>query len=648
MLINLKEVPLPKYDHLTKDELVALLYKRDSARKLGLVWERDEIDHEVALNDDFVCLNLDTSLSVGRAPFDNMLIEGDNFDALRYLHIAYKGRVKCIYIDPPYNTGNKDFIFNDRFLDKDDSYRHSKWLEFMYRRLTLAKDLLADDGVIFISIDDIESAHLRLLMDQIMPGMRVGTFVWRRRSGANDEKEWFLSADHEYVLCYANPGFSFAGLKKDWSKAINDNDPRGPWIDGPLNQGKDIRQRPDGFYPVHDSTSNVWYPCDPDSVWRFATRERVKGKKLRTKTMETLVEEKCISWPKDQKYISYASLDELWTAIKEGTAPHNFRLYERLDDFGVTPTSNVAAQRIWNNIPPIEFWIGKTIGYGKPRYKRFTEDIKKKSKPVSTWILPSSTTKTDRELVTDANVEVLESGFTSEGTTLLAQMVKNKDFPYPKPVSLIKSLISQVTNGEEGHIVMDFFAGSGTTGHAVMALNAKDNGNRTFVLVSSSEATTQNPKRNVCRDITAKRLRSAIEGYSYRTAKGVTMVEGMSAEFAYLTASRVPRETVAIDIRHEQIWLALLQIHANVVSPFQGDQSLQILNSDETSYDIIYIAELDDTSVDALQMRLDHSLKPCIIYSWQPGLLLQRFRQDYISVKKIPEYLIERFGGVGL
>ena len=126
------------YDHLNKADLIALLEKRQAERKLGLVWERSEIEHDQALVEGFVALELDESLSVGAAPHRNLIIEGDNFDALRYLQLAYKGRVKCIYIDPPYNTGNKDFIYNDRFLGSDDAYRHSKWLEFLHWRLLLA------------------------------------------------------------------------------------------------------------------------------------------------------------------------------------------------------------------------------------------------------------------------------------------------------------------------------------------------------------------------------------------------------------------------------------------------------------------------------------------------------------------------------
>lgn len=189
----------------SRQELLQLLHKRDHERKLGLVWERDDIEHEQTLDNDFVTLELDEKVSVGVAPFQDLLIEGDNFDALCYLHMAYKGRIKCIYIDPPYNTGEKDWVYNDHYVDKDDAFRHSMWLEFMYRWLSLAKDLLTQDGVIFVSIGEDEFANLSLLMEQVFPGMKVGTFVWRRRSGANDEKEWFISVDHEYVLCSAMP-----------------------------------------------------------------------------------------------------------------------------------------------------------------------------------------------------------------------------------------------------------------------------------------------------------------------------------------------------------------------------------------------------------------------------------------------------------
>lgn len=386
---------LSKYDHLSKEALVALLQKRDATRKLGLVWERDEIEHENSLNDDFVTLELDSDLSVGQPPFQNILIEGDNFDALRYLHIAYKNRVKCIYIDPPYNTGNKDFIFNDTFVEKDDGYRHSKWLEFMYRRLLLAKDLLAEDGVIFVSIDDIECAHLTLLMDQIFPGMRVGTFTWRRRSGANDSKDWFLSVDHEYVLCYANKGFSFAGTAKDLAAYSNpDHDPRGDWSNDNLIKAHNFKQRPEAFYSICNPDTETWYPGDPENVWRFATKDRVKGKKIRTKTIEQIIEEKRVLWPSDERTVKYNTVAELEEAIRDGSAPKNLQVYLTLDDLKNQVAKGQAPTRLLSYIEPIEKWVGRTIGYGKPRYKRFAKELKRTERPVSTWILPSSMKKT--------------------------------------------------------------------------------------------------------------------------------------------------------------------------------------------------------------------------------------------------------------
>ena len=142
-----------RYDGLTREALVALLERRDARRAYGLVWERESISPDAAVNDDFAALDLDISLSTPRAGSDgwrNLVIEGDNWDALRALRLTCAARVKTILIDPPYNTGNRDFVYNDRFVGAQDRYRQSVWLEFLYRRLLVARDLLADDGVILV------------------------------------------------------------------------------------------------------------------------------------------------------------------------------------------------------------------------------------------------------------------------------------------------------------------------------------------------------------------------------------------------------------------------------------------------------------------------------------------------------------------
>ncbi|MBK7767038.1 MAG: site-specific DNA-methyltransferase [Sulfuritalea sp.] len=200
------------YDDYSREQLLRLLRERDRRPRFGLVWERDEIAHDLSINNDFVALDWDAELSCGDGPQRNLIIEGDNFDALRTLRMTHAGRVKCIYIDPPYNTGNRDFIYNDRFVDKEDNYRHSKWLEFMYRRLELAKELLTEDGVIFVSIDDNEMLHLGLLMEQVFGEANfVACFLWRKVDSPNDNKV-SITPDHEFVLCY--------GLTKDQARFI--------------------------------------------------------------------------------------------------------------------------------------------------------------------------------------------------------------------------------------------------------------------------------------------------------------------------------------------------------------------------------------------------------------------------------------------
>ena len=192
-----------KYEHLNREELLRLLETRDRRARFGLVWEADEIERDQALNSDFVALDLDPKLSCGPGPWRNLIIEGDNFDALRHLRMAFAGQVKCIYIDPPYNTGNRDFVYNDRFVDKEDSWRHSKWCEFMFQRLMLARDLLRQDGVIFVSIDDNEIHSLGMLMQQVFREQNfVGNIVWQKKyTRANDAA--YFSDNHDFLVCYA-------------------------------------------------------------------------------------------------------------------------------------------------------------------------------------------------------------------------------------------------------------------------------------------------------------------------------------------------------------------------------------------------------------------------------------------------------------
>ncbi|MBK9442536.1 MAG: site-specific DNA-methyltransferase [Comamonadaceae bacterium] len=208
---------LHKLEHLSAPQLRRLLTEHLTRQKLGLYWESSAIERDAALNANIVLPRLVEADSHGLDKITgpgtpNLIIEGDNFDALRLLKSTHAGKIRVIYIDPPYNTGNKDWVYNDRYVGQNDRWRHSQWLEFLYQRLTLAKDLLTQDGVIMVSINDENRSRLELLMDEVLPGRRLGSLTWRTRQGSNADQQCFLSVDHEHVLIYGNAGFKFNGF----------------------------------------------------------------------------------------------------------------------------------------------------------------------------------------------------------------------------------------------------------------------------------------------------------------------------------------------------------------------------------------------------------------------------------------------------
>ncbi len=257
-----------KYDNFTQAQLIELLEKRDRTKKLGLVWERDEIAADQAIDENFIACELVPELSDKPAPWANMVIEGDNFDALRWLRMALTGRVKCIYVDPPYNTGNKDWVYNDRYMDPEDRFRQSTWLEFLYRRFTLARDLLTEDGVMLVSINDEQRAVLELMMREAMPGMRIASFTWRTRTGGNDAKGAFISENHEHVLIFGGPDLRFGGHEKTFEKYIYwDDAKKDHYRLSDISQPKDMKERVNGFYAMYDPATDTYYPPNPQRVW---------------------------------------------------------------------------------------------------------------------------------------------------------------------------------------------------------------------------------------------------------------------------------------------------------------------------------------------------------------------------------------------
>ena len=530
------------YDDYSREELLRELRLRDRRPRFGLVWERKEIDHEKAVNDDFVMLDFDPALSCGVAPYRNLIIEGDNFDALRYLRMTHAGKIKCIYIDPPYNTGNRDFIYNDRFVDKDDAYRHSKWLEFMYRRLQLARDLLAEDGVIFVSIDDGEACHLKILMDSVFGSSNfIGQFVWKSRQNKDNRTKNGASIDHEYIFAY---GTFLRGVERDHEQYKNpDSDPRGLWASGNMVGLADEKARPNLHYDLIDIETDINYG-KPKQGWRF-DRNR----------MASLMAEKRILWP--------AKLS------------------------------------------------------GRPRVKVFLQEMKSEFTGYSS-IIGSQI-------------------FTYHGTRELEDIFENRAFDFPKPSDLILELVRQGAPNKDD-IVLDFFAGSGTTANAVMKLNTEDGGNRRFILVSSTEATDIEPDKNLCRDVCAERVRRVMQGYTNKKAEAVA---GLGGNFAYLRTNRLPAETLFNCIQHDAIWTALQLIHAESLSPFIADALIQQAVLENST--VVYLPNINERTLQSLHDACT-TAATLIVYTWQPGLLRQHFDDDRLSFLPIPQFLVDRFG----
>jgi adenine-specific DNA-methyltransferase len=544
----------------------------------------------------------------------NLIIEGDNYDSLRLLRSTHAGKVRVIYIDPPYNTGNKDWVYNDRYVGANDRWRHSQWLEFLYRRLVLAKDLLTQDGVIMVSINDENRARLELLMDEVFPGRSAGSLTWRTRQGSNDAKGSFLSVDHEHILVYTNSGFRFKGFEKTYGMYSNpDNDPRGDWRSSDLTKAHDYKQRPNTFYPIVDPATEIHYPSNPDAVWRYSSRDRLKeGQKLETKTMEEFIELGQILFPKEQRIAVWNTLDELYKAIDEGQVPKS----------GKSPI-------LRRDLPNLDYWLGKKVGFGRPAFKRYKEDLRNDTQPLSSWIVP--TFEQDEYEAENSFV----SGTNQEGARDVAALFGDKAFNYTKPLSLIQNLLVQASR--PGDIVLDFFAGSGTTGHAVLALNAlePEAAPRKFILCSSTEATDKEPAKNLCRDVCAARIGKVI-------ASDAALAHN---SFAYLQLDKIapgdaPFES---DCAHafQLLTLRLGKVARPVPAATQGMKIL--LQSVAEGSLTVLVHRLTPATLAALAALPLHPSSPhhghLRVYSTRPDTVRQHLQQAWDGTDKVVESL---------
>ncbi len=588
---------LAELQNLDAPQLRRLLVEHLTKQKLGLYWESNAIARDAALNANVVLPRVVPEFShtpAGTTHHRNLVIEGDNFDSLRLLRATHAGKIRVIYIDPPYNTGNKDWVYNDKYVGANDRWRHSQWLEFLYQRLTLARELLTSDGVILVSINDENRSRLELLMDEVFPGRRLGTITWRTRQGSNADQSCFLSVDHEHVLVYGNLGFSFNGFDKSYEMYGNsDNDLRGDWRTSDLTLGFSYKDRPNLYYPLQDVATGNWYPPNPDRIWVYASEARLKpGQTVQAKTMEEFVRIGQILFPKDQKVVTWNTMEELLQAIDAGEVPRS----------GKSPI-------LRRDLPDLEFWVGKPVGFGRPAFKRYKADLRNQTQPLSSWIVPSFEEGTYE---TGSN---LASATNQEGARQVAEVFGDRAFNYAKPSSLIKGLLSQATR--PGDTVLDFFAGSGTTALALLELNAEDGGNRRFILCSSTEATAKEPDKNLCRDVCAERLRRVMAGYGGKP--GYSVAQG--GAFAYLQLDKIEAADVAFEATPDHT-TTLISMQNAAVTPVECAQTaIQVIAKSGDWLTVICHAATPE-ALDALAaLPAQHGLARLAVFCPRPKAL---------------------------
>lgn len=388
------------------------LEKDVNGKKYGLVFEehREEIDE--VLDTHTPVLTEDADLFIDHGGQMNFLLEGDNLAALKLLEKAHRGNIDLIFIDPPYNTRNGDFGYDDSRVDLTDTFRHSKWVSFMSERLLVARRLLKNDGVIFIAIDDNEQAALKLLCDQLFGEENfLASIIWQHSIQPKGYSGTF-SVHHNYILCYQKTAqFVLNSLPRtdedNKAYANPDNDPRGRWRSGDV---RNALYRPNLIYDIISPSGNVIKPCA--NGWRWSKE-----------TVEEKIKSGEIIFSKDETRI----IRKIYLDTLEGRTPETI-------------------------------WFGKDVG-------------------------------TTRSAMSE-----------------IKEIFGSSAFGTPKPTSLIERTLRLISRTDA--TVLDFFAGSGTTGHAVMKLNAEDGGTRRFILCTNNE-------NGICRDVTYERIRRVIDKEDY-------------------------------------------------------------------------------------------------------------------------------------
>ncbi|MBQ8226309.1 MAG: site-specific DNA-methyltransferase [Bacteroidaceae bacterium] len=574
------------------EQEVAEWKARISQQRYGLVWmEVPESFDEESKNRIPI---LEEDVELGFTQNDNqpthILIEGDNYHSLTCLNYTHRNQVDVIYIDPPYNTGNDGFIYRDeRFLEErpdgqaikgNHPMRHSTWLSFMAKRLRLAEQLLTDTGVIFISIDDNEQANLKLLCDKIFGEQNfVAQMIWSA-GRKNDSK--YISVSHEYILIYAKSVETLKSKKVIWRE-------RKQGIDDIYAQYQSLMRKYKDDYAAMTKGLNDWYKSLPNG---HPAKDHKHYNKIDAKG---IFFPDNISWPGGggPKYELIHPVTGKAVIVPSGGYRYTYNAMQKL----------LAEDKIY-----------------------FGEDEKRV--PCQKSYLH------DRETSVPYSV-IYQDG--RAATKRLMNLFGKKVFDNPKDEEIIQRLISFA--GHPNSIVLDFFAGSGTTMHAVSSLNAKDGGRRQCILCQASEA-------DICRSVTLERNRRVMQGYT--NAKGEE-VKGLGGSLKYYRTAFVGRHTAREASDADRIDLAaragcLLALAENTLYETERRKHFQLFTNRQGQHTAIYFSEdySDFPTFETQVRQLEGSI--CIyVFSWGDGTEFAPMFDDLpnVVVKSIPQPILD-------
>ena len=551
------------YSKLGREELLKIVDKQDkelATKKYGIVWdaekEPEKVVQECADNLPILKLVKDKEIKNSEEE-DNILIEGDNYHALTVLNYTHKEKIDVIYIDPPYNTGNKkEWKYNDHWIDGEDGYKHSKWLNFMEKRLNLAKKLLKKTGVIFISIDDHEVAQLKLLCDKVFGENNfIGNLIWESKlTGGHDSKH--LNSIHEYVLCYAKDSQKENILNKRMSEKVYSN----------LDSENNLNFKWDSLWTVsHGYTKNCDYPIESlDGTKIFPwmchkDKEKVKGVARWFWNKENYIENKNkLMIKKDKK--------------------GNWKVYKKV-------------------------YSGTEIPY---------------------------------QTIFDKNIV----GGTSHGKETLSQIFGNINvFDNPKPIQLIKEIIKIGENKDS--IILDFFAGSGTTAHAVLDLN-KDGGKRKFILCTNNED-NNGDKKKICSDICYPRIEKVMNGYKNSKGENVAPLGGNLQYFqTALVKDSKNRDQIKINLTQE--CTEMLCVKENIFNLKKESKDFKIFQSNKKGKFLCVYYNFFDKSFNEFlkELKATNGKKVVYMFSLENKVDKELFKGiDNIKFEAIPQKILE-------